>query len=181
MTADIPHIHVPQNATPSGRGAGGMRFGASEKADSLFHAAQRHSVRVRVLKTALPVAAIALAAVFSWYTFLATPASPVKVEVNTGGETGKLVMKSPHLNGYTKDNRPYSMTAAKATQDVKNSGAITLEGISRACRWVKRVMPRSRPHPVFMIMPMVVCNLIRTLLLPLTMVCVRNSILRMSI
>ncbi|EEY08634.1 conserved hypothetical protein, partial [Brucella pinnipedialis M163/99/10] len=130
MTADIPHIHVPQNAAPSGRGAGGMRFGASEKADSLFHAAQRHSVRVRVLKTALPVAAIALAAVFSWYTFLATPASSVKVEVNTGGETGKLVMKSPHLNGYTKDNRPYSMTAAKATQDVKNSGAITLEGIS---------------------------------------------------
>ncbi len=34
---------------------------------------------------------------------------------------------------------------------------------------------------MFMIMPMVVCNLIRTLLLPLTMVCVRNSILRMSI
>lgn len=69
-------------------------------------------------------------AVFSWYTFLATPNTPVKVEVNNGGESGKLVMTSPHLNGYTKDNRPYSMTAAKATQDAKNSGAITLEGIS---------------------------------------------------
>ncbi len=130
MTADTPHIHVSQNTAPSGHGAGSMRFGASEKAESLFHAAQRHSTRVRVLKTALPVAAVALAAVFSWYTFLATPATPVKVEVNTGGETGKLVMTSPHLNGYTKDNRPYSMTAAKATQDAKNSGAITLEGIS---------------------------------------------------
>ncbi len=50
--------------------------------------------------------------------------------MNTGGESGKLVMTSPHLNGYTKDNRPYSMTAAKATQDAKNSGAIALEGIS---------------------------------------------------
>ncbi|MBC2884223.1 LPS export ABC transporter periplasmic protein LptC [Ochrobactrum sp. CM-21-5] len=130
MTADTSHIHAPQNAPPSGRGKGGMRFGASEKAESLFHAAQRHSIRVRVLKTALPVAAIAVAAVFSWYTFLATPAAPVKVEMNTGGEGGKLVMTSPQLNGYTKDNRPYSMTAAKATQDVKNSGAIALEGIS---------------------------------------------------
>lgn len=130
MTADTTQSHTPQNATASGRSTGGMRFGASEKADSLFHAAQRHSVRVRVLKTALPVAAIIVGAVFSWYTFLATPNTPVKVEVNNGGESGKLVMTSPHLNGYTKDNRPYSMTASKATQDAKNSGAISLEGIS---------------------------------------------------
>lgn len=107
-----------------------VRFGASEKADSLFRAAQRHSVRVRVLKTALPVAAVAVAAVFSWYTFLATPSTPVKVEMNAGGESGKLVMDSPQLAGYTKDNRPYSMTATRATQDAKNSGAISLEGIS---------------------------------------------------
>ena len=130
MTADTAHSHAPQNATASGRAKGGMRFGASEKADALFHAAQRHSVRVRVLKTALPVAVIIVGAVFSWYTFLATPNTPVKVEVNNGGESGKLVMTSPHLNGYTTDNRPYSMTAAKATQDAKNSGAISLEGIS---------------------------------------------------
>lgn len=128
MTADTTHSPT-QNATASGRGTGGMRFGASEKATSLFHAAQRHSVRVKVLKTALPVAAIIVGAVFSWYTFLATPNTPVKVEVNNGGESGKLVMTSPHLNGYTKDNRPYSMTASKATQDAKNSGAIALEGI----------------------------------------------------
>lgn len=107
-----------------------MHFGASEKAASMFRAAQRHSIRVRVLKTALPVAAIALGAVFSWYTFLATPAAPVKVEVNNGGEAGKLVMSNPQLNGYTKDNRPYSMIAEKAVQDAKNSGSIALEGIS---------------------------------------------------
>lgn len=130
MTADTTPSHAPQNVTSQGRGKGGMRFGASEKAEALFHAAQRHSVRVRVLKTALPVAAVIVATVFSWYTFLATPNTPIKVEVNNGGESGKLVMTSPHLNGYTKDNRPYSMTAAKATQDAKNSGAISLEGIS---------------------------------------------------
>jgi lipopolysaccharide export system protein LptC len=130
MSADTPHIHVSQGAATTAPSGGGMHFGASEKAASLFKAAQRHSIRVRVLKTALPVAAIALAAVFSWYTFLATPAAPVKVEVNNGGESGKLVMSNPQLNGYTKDNRPYSMIAAKAIQDAKNSGAIALEGIS---------------------------------------------------
>ncbi|MFC4624691.1 LPS export ABC transporter periplasmic protein LptC [Daeguia caeni] len=106
------------------------QFGASEKAVSVFRAAQRHSIRVRVLKLALPVLAVTVAAIFSWFTFLATPPAPVKLEINTGGENGKLVMTSPHLNGYTKDNRPYSMTAVKATQDQKKNGTIVLEGIS---------------------------------------------------
>lgn len=106
-----------------------VQFGASEKAVSLFHAAERHSVRVKVLKTALPVAAIAVAIAFSWFTFFATPVSTVKVQLGDG-ESGKLVMKSPHLNGFTKENRPYSMTAEKATQDAKNSGTIILEGIA---------------------------------------------------
>ncbi len=134
MTAESTNNSATQGAAPSGppsgRGWGGMRFGASQKAESLFHAARRHSVRVRVLKTALPVAAVLIAAVFSWYTFLATPATPVKVEMNTGGEPGKLVMSSPQLAGYTKDNRPYSMTATKATQDTKNNGIIALTGIN---------------------------------------------------
>lgn len=128
MNADTPHIRASTHAAVNS--LDGVRFGASEKATALFHAAQRHSTRVRVLKTALPVAAIAIGAVFSWYTFLATPAAPIKVEVNNGGESGKLVMTSPQLNGYTKDNRPYSMIAAKAVQDTNNSGVITLEGIS---------------------------------------------------
>src|SRR5690606_2226042 len=129
MNADVPHIHVSTPAVARS-GLDNMRFGATEKAASLFHAAHRHSTRVRVLKTALPVAAIVVGAVFSWYTFFATPVAPLKVEVNNGGENGKLVMTSPQLNGYTKDNRPYSMVAAKAVQDTGNSGIITLEGIS---------------------------------------------------
>ncbi len=105
-----------------------MVFGASQKSSAVFHAAQRHSMRVRVLKIALPVAALAITAVFSWFTFLAAPASTVKVQLDPS-ESGKLVMTSPQLNGYTKDNRPYSMVASRAVQDAKKSGVITLEGI----------------------------------------------------
>ncbi|WP_343313358.1 LPS export ABC transporter periplasmic protein LptC [Brucella sp. BE17] len=130
MAADTTNNDAIHAAASPVRSNSGARFGASQKADALFHAAKRHSVRVRVLKTALPVAAVIVGAVFSWYTFFATPAAPIKIDLNTGGESGKLVMSSPHLNGYTKDNRPYSMTAAKATQDAKNGGTIALEGIA---------------------------------------------------
>lgn len=105
-----------------------MVFGASQKSTAVFHAAQRHSMRVRVLKTTLPIAALGVAAVFSWYTFLAAPASTAKVQLDPS-ESGKLVMTSPQLNGYTKDNRPYSMVADRAVQDAKQSGVIMLEGI----------------------------------------------------
>ncbi|MFK4825182.1 LPS export ABC transporter periplasmic protein LptC [Paenochrobactrum sp. BZR 588] len=108
----------------------GMRFGASEKAVSVFQAAQRHSTRVKILKIGLPIAAVLVGAVFSWFTFLATPASTVKVNLGDGLEDGKLVMANPNLNGFTKENRPYNLTATKAIQDVKNEGIITLEGIS---------------------------------------------------
>lgn len=105
-----------------------MVFGASHKSTAVFHAAKKHSMRVRVLKTALPVVALAVAAVFSWYTFLAAPASTVKLDLDPS-ESGKLVMSNPQLNGFTKDNRPYSMVAARAVQDAKQSGVIMLEGI----------------------------------------------------
>lgn len=108
----------------------GMDFAATEKAVSVFQAAQRHSTRVKFLKIGLPVAAVLVGAVFSWFTFLAAPASTVKVNLGDSLEEGKLVMANPNLNGFTKENRPYNLTATKATQDVKNEGIITLEGIS---------------------------------------------------
>jgi lipopolysaccharide export system protein LptC len=118
-----------QAAPASGAGAR-MNFGASEKSTATFHAAQRHSGRVRVLKTALPIAAVAIAAVFSWFTFFAAPSGPIKVEAgNTDVEDGKLVMTNPSLDGFTKDNRPYKMTASRATQDVSKNGVIALENI----------------------------------------------------
>ncbi len=36
MTADTTHSHAPQDATAPVRGTGGVRFGASEKAETLF-------------------------------------------------------------------------------------------------------------------------------------------------
>ncbi len=43
---------------------------------------------------------------------------------------GKLTMANPKLDGFTKDNRPYSMKAARAIQDADKTGVIQLEDIT---------------------------------------------------
>ena len=103
---------------------------ANRASREAFARAQRHSRTVRVLKIALPLLAVIMAAVFVGYSYLMTPAS-VAVEADGSAiSDGKLVMANPKLDGFTKDNRPYSMTAMRAIQDFQNEGIVHLEGIS---------------------------------------------------
>lgn len=105
-------------------------FSVNKKSDAIFKAAKHHSWRVRILKVGLPIIAIAIAVVFSWFTFFATQGSSNVVIINSDeGSDGKLTMTEPKLEGYTKANKPYSMTALKAIQDPSRSGVIELLGI----------------------------------------------------
>lgn len=95
-----------------------------------FGKAQRHSRKVRFLKVAVPVLAIAIAIAFPAYSYLVKPAPvPVKAEGQAFSD-GKLVMANPKLDGFTKQNLPYSMKAVRAVQDVARQGVIELEGIN---------------------------------------------------
>lgn len=97
--------------------------------EAAFRRARRHSRIVQALKWLLPALALVMAVAFSARTFLATtPAADVKPE-GTVVADGKLVMANPKLEGLTKDNRRYSMTARRAVQDVGNQGQIQLEEI----------------------------------------------------
>lgn len=94
-----------------------------------FRRARRHSRRVRALKVALPIAA-ALTAIafvaatrFQQSTDLALGMSGVAVS------DGKVVMANPKLEGVTRQNLPYVMTADRAIQDGLTGGPIRLEGI----------------------------------------------------
>jgi lipopolysaccharide export system protein LptC len=94
-----------------------------------FGIAQRHSRRVRILKLAVPLVAAVIAVAFPVYSYLA---APVSIQVQADGSAfadGKLVMANPKLNGFTKQDLPYSMTALRAIQDVSKQGIIDLEGI----------------------------------------------------
>lgn len=102
----------------------------ASRAEKAFERARRHSGRVRVLKLLLPAAAILMTAVFVGKSWLASPIAGVSV--NFGGtiiEDGRLVMAEPRLDGFTGDDRPYSMSAARAIQDIGASGRIDLEEI----------------------------------------------------
>jgi lipopolysaccharide export system protein LptC len=95
-----------------------------------FGRAQQHSRRVRRLKFVLPLLAVAIAVAFPVYSYLMTP---VTVAVQTDGSAfsdGKLVMANPKLEGFTKQNLPYAMTAVRAVQEVSKESVIALEGIS---------------------------------------------------
>jgi lipopolysaccharide export system protein LptC len=94
-----------------------------------FHQAQHHSRRVRLLKLTLPTLAAVMAIGFFGYSYMLTPA---KVNINVESSAvsdGKLVMASPKLEGFTKDNLPYSMTASRALQNLDATGIIELEDI----------------------------------------------------
>lgn len=99
------------------------------RVDAAFHRAQRHSRRVRVLKFALPTVAALAVAAFVGVSWLSVPAG---LSVNIGDtaiENGRLVMAAPKLDGFTGDNRAYSMSATRAIQDLGNTARIDLEGI----------------------------------------------------
>ncbi|MBB3235580.1 LPS export ABC transporter periplasmic protein LptC [Phyllobacterium endophyticum] len=107
------------------------QFAGSVKDSMVFRAAERHSRRVRFLKFALPAAALAGAAVFSWFTFFSTSSVPSNISLdNVGIENGMRVMTNPNLDGFTKDNLPYKVSAVRALQEVGNNNVISLEGIN---------------------------------------------------
>lgn len=102
---------------------------ASDRGEAQFKRAARHSGRVRLLKYALPLAAVVLAGSFAIYSHLSSPVSIGFDLSSTAIRDGKLVMAAPKLEGYTTDNLPYAMTAARAIQDTGNTNVIELEDI----------------------------------------------------
>jgi lipopolysaccharide export system protein LptC len=102
---------------------------AAPARSTAFGRAQRHSRRVRVLKFTLPVLAVAIAVAFPVYSYLVTPTAVPVTADGSAFSNGKLVMANPKLEGVTKNNLPYSMTALRAIQDPKNENVIELEGI----------------------------------------------------
>lgn len=108
--------------------AGG--HGQDRRVEEAFAQARRHSGRVRLLKLALPAAAVLMIAVFAGKSWLSAPGSlPIDLRA-LAIEDGRLVMTDPRLDGLTgRDGRPYSMTATRAVQDIGTSGRIDLEGI----------------------------------------------------
>jgi lipopolysaccharide export system protein LptC len=104
--------------------------GNSERA---YRAAVRHSRRVRILRIAVPAAAVLALAGGIGYPALLNPMrmlAKIPVDIGSVVVSGtKIMMQQPRIAGFTRDNRRYDLTAQAAGQDVTKPDLVELQGI----------------------------------------------------
>src|SRR3981189_3304369 len=99
--------------------------------EARFAIAARHSRMVRVLRVAVPTAvilamtAIVAVSIFNPFRML-LPKLPLEMG-NLVVSGTKITMESPHMAGYTPDQRPYEVWAKTATQDVTDPDHVDLK------------------------------------------------------
>ncbi|WP_454623662.1 LPS export ABC transporter periplasmic protein LptC [Bradyrhizobium cenepequi] len=99
--------------------------------EARFAAAERHSRMVRILRIAVPAAvvlsllAIVGASVFNPFRML-LPKLPVDIG-NLVVSGTKITMESPHLAGFSADQRPYELWAKAAVQDLTDPDHVELQ------------------------------------------------------
>ena len=98
--------------------------------DARFAIAARHSRMVRILRVAVPITvilsmtAIVFVSVYNPFRML-LPKLPVDMG-NLVVSGTKITMESPHMSGYTPDQRPYEVWAKTATQDLTDPDRVDL-------------------------------------------------------
>jgi lipopolysaccharide export system protein LptC len=97
-----------------------------------FRAAMRHSRVVRFYRRAIPVGLIAIMAIIASAAYFQPlkmltklPVDPARVVLSGT----KINMEAPKLGGFTRDGRPYQLTARAAAQDLTNPGVLELKDV----------------------------------------------------
>jgi lipopolysaccharide export system protein LptC len=115
-----------------GAGTGGFMMPPRRDNRRAFRAAMRHSRLVRITRVGLPVVIVACAAVFGTYRWLDPMRVLARLPISSEGMVvsgTKIVMRQPRLTGYTKDERPYTVTARTAAKDLANPDRLEMEDI----------------------------------------------------
>ncbi len=98
-----------------------------------MRAAARHSRMVRVLRVAVPaavllsMAVIVAVSIFNPFRML-LPKLPVDIG-NLVVSGTKITMESPHLAGFSTDQRPYELWAKAAIQDLTDPDHVELKAL----------------------------------------------------
>jgi lipopolysaccharide export system protein LptC len=96
-----------------------------------FASAARHSRLVRILRVWVPATVVVAMAVIIYIAFFnkfRIPELPLTVENMVVSGT-KITMESPHLSGFTPDQRPYELWAKTATQDITDPDHVDLNDL----------------------------------------------------
>ena len=96
--------------------------------EARFTRAARHSRLVRFLRVGVPATVVlALAAIIYLAVAIRQPPGKPAFDVGNLVVSGtKITMESPHLSGYTPDQRPYEIWATTATQDITDPSRVEL-------------------------------------------------------
>jgi lipopolysaccharide export system protein LptC len=99
-----------------------------------FRAAARHSRMVRVLRVAVPAAVVlALASIVVIQVFVnpfITKLPNLPVDISNLVVSGtKITMETPHLAGFSTDQRPYEVWAKAAIQDLTKPDSVELQAL----------------------------------------------------
>jgi lipopolysaccharide export system protein LptC len=99
--------------------------------EARFAAAERHSRMVRILRIAVPAAVVlSLLAIIGVSVFNPFRMLLPKLPVDMGNlvvSGTKITMESPHLAGFSTDQRPYELWAKAAIQDLTDPDHVELE------------------------------------------------------
>jgi lipopolysaccharide export system protein LptC len=87
-----------------------------------FRAAARHSARIRWLRRAIVVGAVAGTVGLVWYSyFRASAVGDINFSLENFGISGdKITMQRPRLTGVRRDGKPYDVTAVSGVQNPKD-------------------------------------------------------------
>ncbi|MDA9465858.1 LPS export ABC transporter periplasmic protein LptC [Bradyrhizobium sp. CCBAU 53415] len=98
-----------------------------------FASAARHSRMVRILRIAVPGAVLlSMAAIVGVSIFNPFRMLMPKLPLDSGNMVvsgTRITMESPHLAGYTPDQRPYELWAKTATQDITDADHVDLSDL----------------------------------------------------
>ncbi|WP_225122654.1 LPS export ABC transporter periplasmic protein LptC [Bradyrhizobium sp. BRP22] len=99
--------------------------------EARFAAAERHSRMVRILRIAVPAAVVlSLLAIIGVSVFNPFRMLLPKLPVDMGNlvvSGTKITMESPHLAGFSTDQRPYELWAKAAVQDLTDPDHVELQ------------------------------------------------------
>lgn len=108
-----------------------------------YRSARSHSGRVRAAKAILPVLAIAGILLTVGWMWLSRITPDIGMDLSgTAIRDGKLVMANPKLDGMTSGDRPYSVRAARAIQDLSGTKTVDLERLQADVPLTADVMAR---------------------------------------
>jgi lipopolysaccharide export system protein LptC len=96
----------------------------------VFKGALNHSRFIFFLKFAIPAVGLLLVAALALTTILRNDIAPTFTKNIVSIENGRIIMANPKLDGVTKDNRPYTLKAVRAFQNIAKSNVIEMETIN---------------------------------------------------